>query len=130
MSKQIDHVAEPSNAAASTTPPPDFMLTGMKLPDGRVRVYASRDFPAGWTFGQAALAGEYAPPSHWHVRAVLDNMLVITDTDYRSAMDQVFTIWANADREQAVLEQRAAPVVGPSKGQRELAAGRGEGDDR
>jgi hypothetical protein len=110
---------EPSDPRASTTPPPDFMITGIKLPDGRIRVYASRDFPAGLTFGMAKLPGSVNPPDHWHVRTVLGKTLVITGDSYQAIMGMIFTIWANQDREagrHAALDSAPLAVVGPSEG--------------
>lgn len=127
---------EPSDARASTTPPPDFLITGMKLPGGRVRVYASREFPGGLTFGLARLPGSVNPPDHWHVRTVMGKTLVIDGPDYRWAMDKVFTIWANQDREAArvaALDTASHAVIGPSESQRQLpvagASGGDKGDD-
>jgi hypothetical protein len=128
---------EPSDPRASTTPPPEFMITGLRLPDGRIRVYASREFPAGLTFGLAKLPGSASPPDHWHVRTVLGKTLVIDGDSYQAVMGMIFTIWANEDREAArvaALDSPPGAVIGPSKGQRQLRggdgpAGRGKGDD-
>jgi hypothetical protein len=125
---------EPSDPRASTTPPPEFMITGVRLPDGRYRVYASREFPAGLTFGQARLPGSVNPPDHWHVRTVLGKTLVIDGDSYRVIMEMIFTIWANEDRERArvaALDTLAGTVIGPSEGQRQLPGSDGsEGGDK
>jgi hypothetical protein len=95
----------------SKTPPLRWMICGFDIPggNGRVRVYASRSFPAGMEFGQAEMDGHSA--SLWYIEAAMDNLLVINADSYQEALEQIYARWAREDALERLGIPQAAPEI-------------------
>jgi len=78
----------------AATARPDFIMFAAKVPAG-VRLYATRQVPAGVEFG---LSTPDQGASHfWHIEADLEHLLVITKPTYQECMAELFRIWASQD---------------------------------
>jgi hypothetical protein len=84
----------------------EFVLTGMALPGGRKRVYASRKFPGGISWGQDG--GRGTGPLAWRIEASMAEVLIVDKDTYAQCMARVFEIWGNQDRLLALENSRPA----------------------
>jgi hypothetical protein len=87
---------------------PEALLSWVRLPDGNIRLYASRDLPApGW--GQRTTEGGTAD---WHIEATLRSVLIVDRPTAAEAMTWVLERWAREDAASAELEARRAEICG------------------
>jgi hypothetical protein len=88
----------------ATDASPRFVMVGVELPNGKVRLYASRDVPPrqlSWGMRDV----DYT--SVWHVDAAMMKVLVIDADDWAAAFARAFEIWGNHDRAEREGKQNA-----------------------
>jgi hypothetical protein len=73
---------------------PEFIMTGVTKPDGTKRLYASRNLDSPAWGQRETVEGTV----RWHLRASLDQLLVIDRPTWGEAFTAAWTIWANQDR--------------------------------
>jgi len=112
-----------------STGKPEFIMTGIQLPDGRVRLYASRDLK-NLNWGQRDMSYPNSGVA-WHIDTDAQHMLIIDKPTWGEAFARAFEIWANEDAEkQRQLTEdgrrnaRAANEV--NAGRKALRGGTGE----
>ena len=81
---------------------PEALLTWVRLPTGRIRLYASRKLPPpGW--GQrTADSGQV----DWHIEATMRNVLIVDRDTAAEAMMWVLERWNREDAERDQLEAK------------------------
>jgi hypothetical protein len=87
---------------------PAFVMTGIDLPDGRHRLYASRDLPTDVGFGQRNVREHDVA---WHVDADMEHVLIIDDATWEGAFARMFEIWRNQDRARLEEDQAMARIA-------------------
>lgn len=82
---------------------PECILTWVRKPDGKIRLYASRDLPgAGW--GQRTV--ESGSEVHWHLETTMRSVLIYDADTAAQAIQWVLERWAREDAaEQARVER-------------------------
>jgi hypothetical protein len=88
---------------------PKFVMVGVDLPGGKVRLYASRDIPPGRLHWGQRDTVNYAVA--WHVEADMINVLIIDAASWGEAFTRAFTIWENADREKELAQRVGQPAL-------------------
>jgi hypothetical protein len=81
----------------------EWIMTGHKLPNGKVRIYASRKVPNSLAFGQSEIRHEV----HWHIETDCTELRIVDGDDWNAALAQLFQAWSNEDAETARQELRA-----------------------
>lgn len=103
MSGELDRTVHRTGARTDGI---DFVMVGLKRPQGGVRVYATRHMPH-LEWGQVERGYE----TLWHIDADMDNLLIIDKPDYPQALARLFEIWASQDAAKAETERlRALPA--------------------
>jgi hypothetical protein len=92
----------------ATGPQCEWIMTGHRLPNGRVRIYASRKVPHSLQFGQSEVFGK---GTHWHIETDCTELRIVDGTDWNAALAQLFQAWSNEDAEEARKGLRARGAV-------------------
>lgn len=109
MSGTGQYRAHPADAIRSSQDgKPEGIFTWVKLPNGNIRLYASRELPdAGWGQREHLKLGVV-----WHLDANMANLLVVDRPTPAEALTFVLEKWA---REDAAEAEARAKLEGPAQ---------------
>lgn len=74
----------------------EWVMTGVRQADGRVRLYAAREVPEDLEFTRVE---DDAGKRQWLIEGVVGGLLIIDGPEYEYAVGQLFQILANAEAE-------------------------------
>lgn len=90
---------------------PEALMTWVRLPNGNIRLYASRDLPdVAWGQRENLAKGVV-----WHMDANLEKVLIVDRATAAEALQWVLEYWARIDAPAArgdALENRARRALG------------------